>query len=88
MGRVIGLLLVTLSMSSILWADEIQVPFGVYMDEFKSECKLKGLDLEGNKNSQGFVKDEAGKFSVFTYKTATPEQMDIVKDATWKTIRK
>ena len=70
--------------SSLALADEIQIPYGVYMDEFKAECKLKGLDLENTRASQGFVNDRANEFSVFTYKTATPEQLDLIREVSLK----
>ena len=79
---------VALLMGSFCYADEIKIPFSVYMDDFKSECKAQGFDIYGTKESHGFVEDKAGEFIVFTYKRATPEQMDIVKNATWKFIRK
>ena len=92
MGRVwirgAALATFALSMSILSFADEIKIPFGVYIDAFKTECKSKGLDLYGTQKSNGFVTDEASNFSVFTYHTATPEQMEIVKEATWKNIRK
>ena len=83
MGAVLAL-----SMSFTAHADEIQVPFPVYMEKFRAECLKSGLDLQGNDDSKGFVKDEGGKFSVFTYKPCTAEQREIVKQATWKTYRK
>lgn len=86
-GVVMAIMAVLFS-ASLSLADEIVIPFGVYMDEFKAECKKNGLDLYGNRDSNGFVTDRAAEFSVFTYKQATVEQLDVVKEATWKTIRK
>lgn len=86
--RVLLLTTFTLSMSLFSYADEIQIPFPVYMDEFKAECKKQGLDLYGNRDSKGFVQDKASNFSVFTYHTATPDELTVIQEATWKTFRK
>ena len=82
------LLLIALSMSFTASADEIQIPFSVYMEKFKTECKTNGLDLYGNDNSNGFVADKGSSFTVFTYRTCPPEQLGIIQEATWKTLRK
>ena len=70
------------------FADEVRIPFGVYMDEFKSECKKNGLDLEGRRDSDGFVTDRASDFSVFAYRRLNDEELEVIKQVTWKTIRK
>lgn len=88
MGRVIGLTLIALSMSHFLYADEIQIPFAVYVDEFKEDAKLQGLDLDGNKKSMGFIKDEGSHFTVFTYRQIPIEKLDKLTALTWKHIRK
>lgn len=77
-----------LAFISSAFADEIRIPFGVYMDDFKKDCNAHGLDLYGRRDSDGFIEDRARDFSVFTYKRSTDEQLDIIKDSTWKYIRK
>lgn len=70
--------------SSVSLADEVIIPYGVYMDEFKSDCKARGLDLENTRTSHGFVDDRAGSFTVFTYETLTPNELDLIKDMSVK----
>lgn len=89
MGRaLITSTFLALSMSSFLYADEVKIPFPVYMEEFKLECKKNGIDLYGKKESDGFVDDKASSFTVMTYKSVNEKQLEIIKDCTWKTIRK
>lgn len=85
--RVIGLTLLALVVCSLSFADEIEIPIAVYMTEFKDCCSDRGLDLYGNRESDGFIQDKAQKFVVYTYRTFNEEQMEITKDCTWKSMR-
>lgn len=79
-GTVLGLL----TISSISFADEIRIPQAVYIDKFKAYTKEHGIDLN---DVDGFVENHGQNFKVFTYKNMTSEQLDIIKDATFKNLR-
>jgi hypothetical protein len=68
-------------------ADEIEIPFGLYAEDFKAETLKQGLDLSGSRESRGFVEDKGGHFKVYTYRTAKPEELEIIKNVAFKTIR-
>lgn len=77
-----------LSVSFTSFADEVEIPFGIYAEEFKAEVLREGLDLSGSRESKGFVEDRGGSFKVYTYKTASLADLDIIKNAAFKAIRK
>ena len=70
------------------FADEINIPFAINVKAFKKEVKAHGLDLYDKEKSHGFVQNKVSMFTVFTYKQATTEQLEIIKNATWKSLRK
>jgi hypothetical protein len=81
------ILVFSIILTSTCFADTIQVPIPVYMEEFLKECKSMGLDLYGNRDSDGFVKDYASNFSVYTYTQAKEEQLKVITEAAWRSIR-
>lgn len=69
------------------FADEVNIPFAINKTKFLEETKSLGLDLYDNETSDGFIKNEGQKFIVYTYKTITVEQLNIIKDCTFKSLR-
>jgi hypothetical protein len=68
-------------------ADEVRIPFAVYVEDFKKDAKEQGLDLYDNRNSDGFIQNKGQEFYVFTYKPISMEHLDLIKELTWKHIR-
>lgn len=82
------LLSLALLIPTCVHADEIKIPFPVYMEDFKADMKSAGIDLYGNKDSVGFVEEKGGEFVVYTYKKSDIYVLDMVQKLTWKNIRK
>lgn len=60
-------------------ADEIIIPYSVKTEAFQKRMKKIGFDLYGKERSIGFVKDEGGKMTVYTYRTASPKLLDEIQ---------
>ena len=82
--RTLVISLAFLALSPYSHADEIHAPFAINVEDFKTDAKAHGFDLYDQKDSQGFVENRGSSFVVYTYRTATPEQLDLVKDLTWR----
>ena len=70
-------------------ADEIQIPFSCWPFELQKEFSVEGikLDLDPNKrtdDSWGYVMNKGSHFSLFTYKSATPKDFEIIKQIVTK----
>ncbi len=85
MGRVVGVILLALSMSTLSLADEVNIPFPIHVKPFIKECKKQGFDLN---DVDGFVENKGGKVIIYTYKPVSIEQLEKFKMLTWKHIRK
>ena len=85
LARFTVLLFSFIFLSCVAYADEIQVGFPINVEEFKSYTKARGFDLD---DKDGFIENKGQNFVVYTYHTVTTEQMEIVKDATFKNLRK
>ena len=70
------------------FSDEIHIPFSVYVNDFKSDCKASGLDLYDKTSSHGFVENKGKNFIVYTFKNITDEQLSLIQSAAFKNIRK
>jgi len=70
------------------FADEVIIPFPVYLEDFKNDAKSHGLDLEGQKESIGFVQDRGSDFSIFTYKHISIEHLEVIQSLSAKHLRK
>jgi hypothetical protein len=78
-----------LCVSSIAYADKIIIPGSCYPKKIQKEFKNRGikLDLSGNdrtKESWGFLVNEGSEFTIYTYKGATEEDLNLVYDV-WRT---
>ena len=77
---IIAILLITTS----CFSDEIQVPFSVYPKKLQARFLEKGykLDLNANdreENSWGFLESRGAKFSIFTYRQVTPQELNDIQ---------
>ena len=68
-----------------LLADEFRFPFSPYPKEIQARFAEydKKLDLTGNdrtKESWGFIESKGTSFIIYTYRTATDEELDIIMD--------
>lgn len=70
------------------FSDEVRVPFAIYLEDFKAEAKENGFDLYDTRESHGFIENKGGRFTVCTYRSVTQEQLDLIKELTWKHLRK
>lgn len=72
----------------IAHADEVEIPFAVYIDDFKKAAKEKGFDLYDERDSDGFIKNNGQEFVVCTYRRITQEELGLIQDLVWQNIRK
>lgn len=85
----VGLILMGVFLGStvISYADGVIVPFSIKVDSFKKEMKSHGMDLEGKDNSDGEIQNNGNSLKVITYRPVTMEQLEIIKQASIKTMR-
>lgn len=81
----IGLMLV--GSTAISYADGVIIPVSINTDDFKKEMKDKGIDLYGTSESDGFIEDKGNQIKVVTYKPVTIEQMELMKEVSFRTVR-
>ena len=74
--------------SANVFADEIKIPFPIYINDFKKDAKEIGFDFYGNKDSIGFIEDNAGEFVIKTYRSFPVKDLDTITKLTWKNLRK
>lgn len=77
-----------LSLTTISYADGIIIPMSIKVEQFKKEVKEKGLDLYGSDSSDGEVQNLGTSMKVITYRPATLDELDLIKDVSFKTVRK
>lgn len=81
-------MLTLIGATSISYADGVIIPVSVKVNEFKKEMKLRGMDLSGEDYSDGTIENRGTSIKVITYKPVTIEQMDLMKEVAFKTVRK
>lgn len=81
----IGVIMASTSMS---FADGVIIPGSIKIEEFKKVMKENGMDLYGDDESDGFIENEGNKIKVVTYKSVTMEQLEMMKETAFKTVRK
>ena len=84
-GLIVGALI---SSTSICFADGVIIPGSIKVEAFKKEMKSHGMDLYGTDNSDGEVENKGTQMKVITYKSVTPEQLELIKDIATKTVRR
>jgi len=81
--KIISLFLVLFLVFGIAFADELSLPFSCYprlLQKKFYEYNLN-LDLDGNdrtESSWGFLKNEGNKYTIYTYKSVTKEELESV----------
>lgn len=86
----VGLILtigVGVGSTSIALADGVVIPVSIKVQAFKKEIKSRGMNLDGGDNADGFVEDAGNRIKVITYKPVSDKQMDLIKEAAFKTVR-
>lgn len=66
------------------YSDEVIIPFAVYVDDFKTDMKNCGIDLYDDRHSDGFIKNEGTKITIFTYRSLTIDELQTIKDLCFK----
>ena len=88
MNKVLVIIGLCLLIASPLLADEIEIPFAIYTQDFIEDALTKGFDLTDSRDAHGFIDNRGARFIVCTYKQVTMEQLDLIKNLTWKHLRK
>jgi len=79
----IALILILLFITASCLADEFRIPFSVYPKELQKQFADTGrkLDLSGNdrtEDSWGFLENKGSNVSIFTYYSATDEDLSLI----------
>ena len=77
-------ILIFLFITVTAYADIFKIPFSVFPRELQAKFALEGkkLDLNGNdrtKDSWGFIENKGTNFIIYTYKPATTEDFNLIK---------
>ena len=88
MNKVTAIIGILLMVAVPSLADEIEIPFAINKNAYIQEALEKGLDLTDGDNAHGFIDNRGSRFIVCTYRTATIEQLELIKNLTWKHLRK
>ena len=81
--KIISLFLILFLFCNLALADELLISFSCYpklLQERFAEVNLK-LDLDGNdrtKDSWGYLKNEGAGYIIYTYRSATKEELSLV----------
>ena len=81
-------MLTLLGATSISYADGVVIPVSIKVEAFIKEMKKSGMDLSGGDNSDGKIENNGTNIKIITYKPVSIEQMELMKDAASKTVRK
>ena len=73
-----------LFITSFCLADEIQVPMSCFPKKLQEKFQNKGykLDLSANDRDElswGFIESKGSSFSIFTYRQATPQELNDIR---------
>lgn len=68
-------------------ADEVDIPFGIWPQEFIEEAKEHGLNLEGGRGSDGHVDDKGMRAVICTYAPLDPATLTLITKLSFKHIR-
>jgi len=80
----IAFIIIFLFITAFAYADAFEIPFSVYPKELQAQFAEEGkkLDLSGNdrtKESWGFIENKGTEFIIYTYKSATIEDLNLIK---------
>ena len=82
------MVLLALWPSAISFADGVIIPGSIKVNEFKEKMKQKGYDLSGSDEAYGEVENNGTKMKIITYKPVTEEELNIIKETAFETVRK
>ena len=73
--------------TSLAFSDQFIIPYSCWPAELQREFKNYGfkLDLTGDprtKDSFGYILNQGDKYTIFTYKSATSEEMAVILEIT------
>lgn len=88
MKRIIFAIVLILN-ASLAYCDEIRVPFSCYPTDLQDDFADKGkkLDLSANDrtpDSWGFIESKGSYFIIYTYKSATSEDFNLITQIVFK----
>ena len=78
------ILLLLFVLISSVFADELRVPFSCWPKDLQTKFAETGrkLDLSANdrtKDSWGYIESKGSQFSLFTYRSVTPEDFEVIQ---------
>ena len=76
-----------LAFTQASFADQVDIPFGIYVEDFKEDSKEHGFDLYGTRDSDGFIRDNGMSTEILTYKPVKEEELNIIKKLSLKHAR-
>lgn len=74
--------------TAISYADGVVIPMSIKVEKFKKEMKHHGINLYGGDEADGYIQNDGNKIKVITYKPVTMEQLELIKQAAFKTVRR
>lgn len=86
-GVVLVVLIATMTIPSMSFADVVQIPGSIRVGEFRKFMKNAGMDLSGKDESDGMIENQGTRIKVVTYQAVTMEQLDLMKEAATKSTR-
>jgi len=89
MNRIVVGVSVLLIMASttISYADGVIIPASIKVEQFKKEMLAHGIDLSGGDDADGFIESKGNEIKVITFNPVTIEQMELMKEVAFKTVR-
>ncbi len=87
MYKVLAIVGFLLAVAIPSFGDEIEVPFSIYKQDFINDALQQNFDLTDGRDAHGFIQSRGNHFTVYTYKRATNEQLELIKTLTWKHLR-
>jgi hypothetical protein len=82
---VISLVIYIFILCQLVFADELQIPTSCYPKQLQSKFAERGykIDLSANDRdgkSWGFLESKGTRFSIFTYKSVTKEELKNIQE--------
>lgn len=74
--------------TAICYADGVVIPMPTKVEAFKKQMLEKGMNLYGGDEADGEIINNGTSIKVITYKPVTMEQMELMKEIAFKTVRR
>jgi len=89
LALILLILFLALNITIGAYADELQIYFDCYPTEIQAEFNKVGkkLDLSANdrtKESWGFLVSKGTHYSIFTYNSVTPQDLELIQEILWQ----